>query len=118
MHYTLQSGQDTTTCTFKCLGCGVRYPHEKLKALDLVSTSLTHKEVFLLDFNITGCSQLCLQKAASNLLQKVRDATDYELLEDVLCNMGYDSKFLLDLVKECRTGIGYMPYNTYRKGRR
>jgi hypothetical protein len=116
VYYTLQSGKDTTTCTFKCLGCGKRYSHEKLKKYDLTSARLTYRELFLLDFNVMGCSQLCLQKAASYLLEKVRDTKDYELLGDTLCNLGYHPQFLTALVEECRTdSVGYVPYNTYRR---
>lgn len=30
MHYTLKSGVDTSTCTFKCEGCGRRFDKSRL----------------------------------------------------------------------------------------
>jgi hypothetical protein len=107
VHYTLQSGKDTTTCTFKCTGCGKRYSKERLIDKESLVTSrrltaMSYKEIFISNMHITGCSLTCIAKASRDIIERVKNLQEYELLEDTLHNAGFSTRFLPSLIQECR----------------
>lgn len=78
-HYTLLSGVDTTTRTFKCAGC-----KRRLSANLLYSVETESK------FNVSVCSTACANLADIALVNKVLRNPHDAILKDTFRQSGFD----------------------------